>query len=376
MLGGCDSLNHLIHTRGCPQDFDNWVEITGDESWKYQNILKYFIKSENLDDEEIIKKYPEYHGTKGPMGLSRETTDKVTNYLEAFAKIGHPTVLDLNSPETPKGPRDHLHSKEIDVLSDLPVGNSFTDQVTTILVYKTQKHLLPVPNPIELAANPSKLPFPVITGSVAINNSQLCPDYQTYGLLLPHDTPQLTLVCHNTFWYRKDICDRLQKEAATRDTLFTILANLVPKSRGTVRLNSTNPFDDPIITTGFLTDKQDVENMADYIINHKRVLNTPFFRQMGAELIGLKLPECRSRRPGSRDFWRCYVTNMAVTAYHYTGTCAIGSVVDSTLKVKGFDRLRVIDASVIPSPPKGAPNAAVIMIAEKAADMIKSEPYY
>ncbi|MGY4368658.1 choline dehydrogenase-like flavoprotein [Bradyrhizobium sp. LB1.3] len=60
----------------------------------------------------------------------------------------------------------------------------------------------------------------------------------------------------------------------------------------------------------------------------------------------------------------------ASTIYHPTGTCAIGAVVDSTLKVFGVNGLRVVDASVMPSVVRGNTNATVIAIAEKAADLI------
>jgi len=48
MLGGSGSHNALIHNRGSPRDFDNWAEITGDASWSYENVYKYFAKSERF----------------------------------------------------------------------------------------------------------------------------------------------------------------------------------------------------------------------------------------------------------------------------------------------------------------------------------------
>jgi len=59
------------------------------------------------------------------------------------------------------------------------------------------------------------------------------------------------------------------------------------------------------------------------------------------------------------------------TVYHPTSTCAIGSVVDPQLRVYGIDGLRVVDASVMPTITRGNTNAATIMIAEKAADLIR-----
>ena len=62
----------------------------------------------------------------------------------------------------------------------------------------------------------------------------------------------------------------------------------------------------------------------------------------------------------------------AQTQYHPTSTCAVGSVVDSELEVLGLQALRVVDASVMPTVPRGNTNAPVIMIAEKAAGLIKA----
>jgi choline dehydrogenase len=73
------------------------------------------------------------------------------------------------------------------------------------------------------------------------------------------------------------------------------------------------------------------------------------------------------------DEWLAFCRERGETVFHPTSTCRIGSVVDATLKVKGIKNLRVIDASVMPSVPSGNINAAVIAVAEKAADILKQE---
>jgi choline dehydrogenase-like flavoprotein len=69
-----------------------------------------------------------------------------------------------------------------------------------------------------------------------------------------------------------------------------------------------------------------------------------------------------------------FVERRAHTLYHPVGTCAMGSVVDDELRVIGLEGLRVVDASVMPTMPSANLNASVLMIAEKASDMIRGKP--
>ena len=80
-----------------------------------------------------------------------------------------------------------------------------------------------------------------------------------------------------------------------------------------------------------------------------------------------KVPKSESEA----DIWE-HVQRYTQTIFHPTSTCAIGSVVDNELKVQGFEGLRVVDASVMPSIVRGNTNAPTIMIAERAADLIRA----
>jgi choline dehydrogenase len=71
--------------------------------------------------------------------------------------------------------------------------------------------------------------------------------------------------------------------------------------------------------------------------------------------------------------WLEYCREMGETVFHPASTCSMGAVVDERLRVKGVQNLRVVDASVMPAVPSGNINAAVIAVAEKAADFIKAE---
>ncbi|XP_021209119.1 ecdysone oxidase [Bombyx mori] len=99
-LGGSSNINHFIHLRGDPCDFDSWAAYLKDESWSYKNVLPYFRKSETVQDEDILKYYANFHGVDGPVIITRQPDDSTRNIMESFEEIGVPSVLDLNTNNT------------------------------------------------------------------------------------------------------------------------------------------------------------------------------------------------------------------------------------------------------------------------------------
>lgn len=99
---------------------------------------------------------------------------------------------------------------------------------------------------------------------------------------------------------------------------------------------------------------------------------------IGTEFNTNPFPGCEDYPFASEDYWKCCLRLYASSLQHQSGTCKMGpvgdpdAVVDPELKVHGVDNLRVVDASIMPTIPAGHTNAIVIMIAEKASDMIKN----
>ena len=143
---------------------------------------------------------------------------------------------------------------------------------------------------------------------------------------------------------------------------------LRPKSRGSVRLASKAPDALPLIDLGLYSDEQDLELILRGLKLARRVLNAaPFADYEGRE----SLPSAAVIDDKSLIE---FIRNNSGTTFHPVGTCAMGSgpnhVVDAQLAVHGIERLRVVDASIMPALIGGNTNAPTMMIAEKAADLV------
>jgi choline dehydrogenase len=148
----------------------------------------------------------------------------------------------------------------------------------------------------------------------------------------------------------------------------TSVCQLRPESRGFVRIKSSDPNVPPAIQPRYLSARADCDCVVDGLKLMRRVMDQPAMRKYIAE----------ERDPGeactSDADLLGFARNTGTTVYHPTSTCRMGSdataVVDERLRVRGFERLRVIDASIMPTVVSGNTNAAAVMIGEKGADMV------
>ena len=143
---------------------------------------------------------------------------------------------------------------------------------------------------------------------------------------------------------------------------------LHPRSRGEVRLRSTDPKDPVRISFRVFSDPSDIAELYE---GYERARDVAHSEPMD-EFRGRPLAPDPSLK--TRDEIEAWMRKTAITAHHPAGTCAMGSgpgaVVDKQLRVRGVDHLRVVDASVMPDLVSAHINACVLMIAEKAADAI------
>jgi choline dehydrogenase len=143
-----------------------------------------------------------------------------------------------------------------------------------------------------------------------------------------------------------------------------------PESKGSIHAKSGDPFASPAIRPNYLADPYDQRVLVEGMKIGRRIISNRVLDKYRAY----------EMNPGDKvqtdDEWLAFARENGQTTYHVIGTCKMGqdpmAVVDDRLRVHGMEGLRVVDASIMPTVPSGNTNAAVIMIAEKGADMIKA----
>jgi len=251
------------------------------------------------------------------------------------------------------GPAEHLTMREVEVLLDRPaVGENLSDHPATYGVWTT-----PEPASLLAALEPEALAeFEASqTGPFASNLAEAGGFARVGG---GTEAPDVQFHVAPIHIVEEGMGDPQAHGVWVSPCLLT------PRSRGSVRLASSDPTAKPVVRNAFYAEEADLERMLDAVRLSLEICAQPSFARYAAAPFTVPADD-------SEEALRAHVARTTFEIYHPVGTCAIGSVVDPELRVEGLEALRVVDASVMPTVPRGNTNAPTIAIAERAADLIR-----
>ncbi len=267
----------------------------------------------------------------------------------------------VNSPQllmlSGIGPASHLREHGIEVAVDLPgVGQNLHDHPAAPMLWRTRGT-----TDIAEASTLGNLLRWKATGSgpLASNVGEGGGFFRTRDDL---SAPDLQVHVAPGAFYDNGLHEPVARCFTAGPTLVSV------RSRGSLRLRSADPTWHPEIDAGYYDDPSDLDAM---LAGCRRLLEIASHAPLAGFLAEPWMP---GPNPSDEELLE-HLRNNTQTLYHPVGTCAMGSgeqaVVDPELRVRGVEGLRVVDASVMPVVPRGNTNAPTIMIAEKAADLIR-----
>lgn len=330
----------------------------------------------------LFKGYHEIYGVVYNRFGNSEIAVANKGVILSAGAIGSPKLLLLSGV----GPEDHLNSLGIHMRVNLPVGDNLQDHITTGLDLVILNQTLPY-NIFSLVSPSSawdyffrgKGPWTAVGCEVVgipekyeFNKS---PKIQL-AVMPAGMSADGGLHIKKSLNIKEDVWEKYFKPLIGQQTISIVPILLHPKSKGTVRLRSTDPYDIPIIDPKYLTHKDDVNSLIEGIRLVAELINTEPLAKFGAQLNTRQFPGCDHYEWDTTDYWECYIRHFTLTSFHPVGTCKMGheldptAVVDFNFKVKGVDKLYVADASVMPTETSGNINAAVAMVAERLADLL------
>ncbi|HUB76075.1 MAG TPA: GMC family oxidoreductase N-terminal domain-containing protein [Solirubrobacteraceae bacterium] len=415
VVGGSSALNGMVWARGAPADYDGW-RAGGCAGWGWEDVLPLFIEIEDYDGGASP-----VHGTGGPVHVStlHEPAPVHRAIIDAAVEAGIPFNPDYNS-----GTLDGVSVTQLSVKDGERHGSSAAylrevreSQRLRLLtgaqaerVLLSGGHASGVEWVRDGQRESARADVEVILCAGAIGSPELllrsgvgpAPEIGRHGIELAQELPGVGQNLHDhllaplvfsaereieatppglpqlqshLFWRSRPDLPAPDMQPAHFDVPlyeewmegpangFTLLAGMVrPASRGTLRLSGPHAGDRPLL------DPQTLSEPSDHAV---LVAAIELCREVGRAPALAAGWGARELYPGPEADLGDYARRAAITYHHQVGTCRMGedagAVVDSRLRVRGIERLRVADASVMPSVTCANTNAPTIMIAERAA---------
>lgn len=291
--------------------------------------------------------------------------------------IGSPHLLMLSGV----GPAEELTKANIEVVANASVGKGLQDHVVYLgLVVTTNKDYIGLEklannqSMFEYFANHSGLwavpgAYEALLFTNSTNTSKI-PDIKlSLTALFPspaiEESPYVTPQLYQEFY--------LPLIKNNKTGFMNTITMGQPQSRGTVRLNETYPTGPPLINPNILSVESDITRTVQGIFTVKKLFESESMKKIGAVVYNGTHPNCTGT-PWTEEYVKCFLRYSGFPSMHVCCTCAIGNethgVVDHRLRVRGVNRVRVADASVMPQITSGNTHAPVMMIGAKAAYMI------
>jgi choline dehydrogenase len=424
LLGGSSQLNLMMYVRGHRQDYDDWA-AGGASGWSYNEVLPYFQKLEGQEDYSSP-----IAGHDGPWHLinckNHGPSPASQTFIDACVELGYPLTPDFNGPYMEGAGWHHINVKDGKRVSGLNAYlapamtrdnlNVITGAVASELLFEEKRCVgvsyIKGEEVVKVYANKE-----VIVASGAMESPKLlmlsgvgeAAQLSEHNIALRHELPGVGANFHNhvltgvVYSWNEEVpppnLNRSESCLYTRsspdepapdfqvafvtlsfdilvgqahpNSVYIVAGLTRPRSRGWVKLASHNPVDKPLVNPNYLSDPEDSERMVQLIRLSRQIFASKTMQAKATEelLPGLACD--------SDEEIKAFLQSRCESYHHQCGSCKMGvdamAVVDPQLRVHGLSGLRVIDASVMPQVPSCNIHAAVLMIAEKGADLIIQE---
>ena len=421
--GGSSDFYIMMHIRGHPSDYDGWA-AGGATGWSYQDVLPYFQKLEDQEDETSP-----WAGHGGPLPLRNaglhdpNPTSKA--FIDACLELGYPPSPDFNGPDmigagwhhinVVDGKRFAAYRAYLEPALKRPNLTFETDALASRLVIEDgrctgveyrkggRRHVAHASGEVVVCGGAIESPKLLLLSGIG-DRAEL----KSAGIEATVDLPGVGRNFHNHV-LTGVIHEALQPVPPGRQNLsesalfvksdpaetgpdlqiafvhvpfniivgqghpnsISILPGLVrPRSRGSIRLASDDPTVHPLVDPNYLGEASDMDKMVKAVRIAREIFATRAFAPWtGPELMP-------ADDPTTDDELRAFLRATADSYHHQAGSCKMGTddlaVVDPELRVRGVEGLRVADASVMPVVPSGNCHAGILMIAERCADWLKA----